>query len=301
MVAGASDLRTHTPNQGEDTKTPSALNHLRKKDKISVETRRLLEMGRRKKKKKDQRRLGHLRGPAKVDNETDWAGGLGNSLVGLTLVGGGVGADNAGGALRDGGALLTLVVADLHTGNVHVGELCDDAGNVPAGEAVVLGVAHVELTPGGRVLTDEVGRKTFTLGGTPTTLGVVIDGNEDAVAGLNGEAQSLVGAPETVQTTAWAVRVPHDDGPGLGVVVLEADNVLVLAGGVLFDTDHVATPGAADITDVVPVEGANALAGSGRTESGGGVLAVGGVVGPVTGTRRAGAGGARGNGGGADG
>lgn len=258
--------------------------------------------GRRKKKKK--RRRGHLRGPAKVDNETDRAGGLGNSLVGLTLVGGGVGADNAGGAFGDGGALLTLVVANLHTGNVHVGELSDDAGNVPAGEAVVLGVAHVELTPGGGVLADEVGRETFTLGGTPTTLGVVIDGNEDAVTGLNGEAQSLVGAPETVQTAGGAVRVPHDDSPGLGVVVLEADNVLVLAGGVLFDTDHVATPGAADVADVVPVEGANALAGSGRTESGGGVLAVGGVAGPVAGTRRAGAGGgggARGNGGGADG
>lgn len=256
------------------------------------------------KEKKKKRRRGHLRGPAKVDNETDRAGGLGNSLVGLTLVGGGVGADDAGGALGDGGALLTLVVADLHTGNVHVGELSDDAGDVPAGEAVVLGVAHVELTPGGGVFADVVGRETFTLGGTPTTLGVVIDGNEGAVAGLNGEAQSLVGAPETVQTTSGTVRVPHDDGPGLGVVVLKADNVLVLAGGVLFDTDDVATPGAADVADVVPVEGANALAGSGRTESGGGVLAVGGVAGPVAGTRRAGAGGAggaRGNGGGADG
>lgn len=257
--------------------------------------------GKEKEKKKKKRR-GHLRRPAKVDNETDRAGGLGNSLVGLTLVCGGVGAYNAGGALGDGGALLTLVVADLHTGNVHVGELSDDAGDVPAREAVVLGVAHVKLTPSGGVLADEVGRETFTLGGTPTTLGVVIDGNEDAVTGLNGEAQSLVGAPETVQTAAGAVRVPHDDGPGLGVVVLEADNVLVLAGSVLFDTDDVATPGAADVADVVPVKGANALAGSGGTESGGGVLAVGGVAGPVAGTRRAGgAGGARGSWGGADG
>lgn len=294
MVAGASDLRTHTSNQGKDTKTPSALNHLRKKDKIPVETRRSLEMGRRKKKK---RRRGHLRGPAKVDNKTNGAGGLGNSLVGLTLVGGGVGVDNAGGASGDGGALLTLVVADLHTGNVQVGELSDNAGDVPAGVAIVLGVAHVELTPGGSVLADVVGGETFTLSGTPTTLGVVIDGNKDAVTGLNGEAQSLVGAPETVQTAAGAIRVPHDDGPGLGVVVLEADNVLVLAGDVLFDTDDVATPGAADIADVVPVEGTNALAGSGGTESGGGVLAVGGVASPVAGTRRAGAGGAGGAGG----
>lgn len=53
MVAGASDLRTHTSNQGKGTKTPSALNHLRKKDKTSVETRGLLEMEGEKKKKKD--------------------------------------------------------------------------------------------------------------------------------------------------------------------------------------------------------------------------------------------------------
>jgi hypothetical protein len=53
MVAGASDLHTHTSNQGKDTKTPSALNNLRKNNKISVEKRRLLDMGRAKKKKKD--------------------------------------------------------------------------------------------------------------------------------------------------------------------------------------------------------------------------------------------------------
>lgn len=292
IVAGASDLRTHTSNQGKDTKTPSALNHLSKKDKISVETRRLLEMGIEKKK-----RRGRLRGPAQVDNETDGASGLGNGQVGLALVGGGVGVDSAGTTLGDGGALLTLVVANLHTSDVQVGELSDDAGDVPAGETVVLGVAHVELTPGGGVLTDVVGRETLALGGTPTTLGVIIDGNEDAVTGLNSEAQSRVGAPETVQTASRAVGVPHDDGPGLGVVVLKANNVLVLAGDVLFDTDDVATPGAADVANVVPVEGANALAGGGGTESGGRVRAVGGVAGPVAGTRRAGAGaGARGAG-----
>lgn len=314
MVAGASDLRTHTPNQGKDTKTPSALNHLRKKDEISVEKIRLLEMGGAEKKIKNKKSMDDLRRPAQVDNKTDGASGLGNGLVGLALVGGCVGTDNAGGTAGDGGALRTLVVANLHTSNIEISKLSDDAGDIPAGVTVVLGVAHVEFTPGGGVLADGVGRETFALGGTPTTLGVVIDGDEGAVAGLNGEGQSGVGAPETVQTAGGAVRVPHGDGPGIVVVVLESDNVLVLAGSVLLDTDDVATPRAADVADVVPVEGANALAGSGGTESGGGVNAIGGVAGPVARARRAGgaggaggraggagAGGAGGNGGGAGG
>ena len=240
----------------------------------------------------------HLARPAEFDNETDGSGGLGNGLVGLALVGGGVGADDGSSTLGNGRALLTGVVANLHTGNVHVGELGDNAGHVPAGEPVVLGVTHVELTPGGGVLADVVGRQAFAFGGTPSTLGVVVDGDVDAVAGFDGEAEGLVGAPEAVQAAAGTVRVPHDDSPGIGVVVLEAENVLVQAGLVLADLDHVATPGAADIADVVPVEGADALAGGGRTESVGGVLAVGGVVGPVAG---AGGGGAGGNGGRADG
>lgn len=239
----------------------------------------------------------HLRGPAEVDDETDGTGGLGNGLVVLALVGGGVGADGGTGTLGDGGTLLTLVVANLHTGDVHAGELGDNAGDVPAGVSVVLGVGHVELTPGGGVFADVVGGHILALGGTPSTLRVVVDGDVDAAAGLDGEVESLVGAPETVQATAGTVGVPHDDGPGLGVVVLETDDVLVAAGGALLNLDHVATPGATDVADVVPVEGANALAGGGSTESGGGVLAVRGVVGPVAraGGRRAG-----GNGGGAD-
>ena len=239
-----------------------------------------------------------LRTPAEVDDETDGAGGLGDSLVRLALVGGGVGIDGGTGTLGDGGTLLTGVVANLHTGDFHVGELGDDAGNIPAGVAVVLGVAHVELTPGGGILADEVGGQTLALGGTPSTLGVVIDGDEDAVAGLDGEAESRVGGPETVQATAGTVRVPHDDGPGLGVVVLEADDVLVLAGDVLLNADHVATPGGADVADVVPVEAADTLAGGGGTEAGARVLAVGGVAGPVAGAGRGRAGG---NGGRADG
>jgi hypothetical protein len=269
------------------------LNHVRKKDKVSVERKMLREMGRYVKKKKKRR--GHLRGPAQVDDQTDRARALGDGKVGLALVGGGVTLDNLAGTLADGRAHLTGVVANLHTSDLHIGKLSNDAGDVPSGEAVVLLVAHVELTPGGGVLADVVSGETLALGGTPTTLRVVVDGDVSAVTGLDGEAESLVGGPETVQTTAGTVGVPHDNSPGLVVVVLEAQDVLVQAGGVFLDTDHVATPGAADVANVVPVEGADALAGSGGTEAIAGELAVGGEVGPV-----AGAGGTGGHGGRAD-
>jgi len=188
----------------------------------------------------------------KVDNETDGTGLLLDSKGLVALVVGGVGIEEAEETLTDVRALITGVVTDTHTLDVEVVELSNDAGNIIAGVSVVLGVAHVEFTPGGGVLS-EVGGGDLTLSGSPATLRVVIDGDVlDSTLGER-ELQSGVGRPETIHLAVGAIGVPEEDVVGLIMSTLETDDVLVRAGISLVDENDVATPRNADIALVAPV------------------------------------------------
>lgn len=200
-------------------------------------------------------------------------------VVALVILG--VGIEQGGETLADGGAVLAKVVANTHTLDLEVVELGNDAGNIPAGEAVVLLAAHVELTPGGGVLA-KVGGGDRAGSGSPATLRVVVNGNVLDLVGGKGEVKSLVGGPESGHLVVRAVGVPEDDVPGLGLGSLETQDVLVLAGGALLNLDNVATPRKTDIADVVPVEDTNLLGLGNTTETSTGVLTIGGGLGPGT-------------------
>lgn len=214
------------------------------------------------------------------DNQTDRAGRLRNSQGGVALIGRGVGLEETRETLADERAALTEVVADTHTLDAEAVELSDDAGHIPAGATVVLLVAHVELTPGGSVLA-KVRGGDLARSGSPTTLRVVVNGNVLGLSLLNGERKSIVRAPEAVHLATGTIGVPEENGPGLDLAALEAEDVLVLAGIGLGDLDDVATPGVTDVTHVVPVEETVGLGLGDAAESRAGEGAVGGSFEPI--------------------
>lgn len=204
-------------------------------------------------------------------------------VVALVVLG--VGIEEGGETAANGGAVLAKVVANAHTLDLEAVELGNDAGNVPAGEAIVLLAAHVKLTPGGGVLA-KVGGGDLAGGGSPATLRVVIDGDVLDLTLSQAEGKSLVGGPEASHLVVGAVGVPEDDVPGLGLTALETEDVLVLAHDALLNLNDVATPWDTDVADVVPVEDTDGLGLGDTTEAGTGVLAVGGEIGPgATGAR----------------
>ena len=162
-------------------------------------------------------------------------------------------------------------VTDLHTLDSQVGVLGLDSRDIESGPAVVGARTKVELTPGGSVGTVAVGRDSGTLSGSPATLGVGIESNVAGLTRGEGEVHAGIAVP-SVHSTVRAVLVPDNNGPVLGVVTLELNNVLVGAGAGLADLDDVATVGVADVT-LVGVAGAGAA--SAGTEARGRVAAGG--------------------------
>ena len=187
--------------------------------------------------------------------QTDRTGGRVTANAISTGQGLDISIDDVGRLAGDGGALLVVMCADPHTLDILAGCLGLDSGNIPAGPAVVLGATKVKFTPGARVPSELVGRQVLTLGSTPGTLGVIVEGNVAALARLEGELQSRVTVP-TGELTVGAHLVPEDNSPGVLVATLEFHNVLVLRSLVGGDFDDVATPWVPDVTLVVDVLGA---------------------------------------------
>lgn len=199
---------------------------------------------------REEQRLGSV---VEVDNQADGAGRLldGEGLV--TLVGRGVGVEEATKeTAADVGAVISSVVTDTHTQNIEIVELSNDAGNIISRPSLVLLVAHVEFTPSGGILA-EVGGGDLTLRGSPATLGVVIDGDVLDGALGQGKLQSSVGLPETVHLAVGAIGVPEENIERLVVGTFETNYVLVRAGISLVNQGDVATPGATDVALVGPV------------------------------------------------
>lgn len=171
------------------------------------------------------------------------------------------------------------MVADLHTLHLLLGVLGLDGRHVPAGPAFVASVTEVEFTPGAGVTAILVGGELVTLGSTPATLRVIVEGNVARGTGLDGQGQSRVAVP-AVQTSIGSDLVPEDDGPVVSLTAVNADDVLVLAGVRGVDFDDVATPRAADIAGVVDGVG-GALADCGLAKAGTRVIAGREGVGPA--------------------
>lgn len=185
-----------------------------------------------------------------LDVQTDRAGddGAADAIdTSETLV---VGVDNVGTVARDGRALATGVIADLHTLDCKTSELGLDSRDIPAGPAVVACVAKVKFTPGASVAAEVVGGEIVTLCGTPGALGVLIKGNVLGLTGVDREPEGGVAVPAG-QLTIRAHLVPEDDGPRVIVGAVDTDDVLVLRGLVARDFDDVAAPGIANVTLVV--------------------------------------------------
>lgn len=234
-----------------------------------------------KKKKKGNK---HLLVKVKLGGETD-----GTSLLVTTdavdgLEGLGVGVDHAGSVAGDGGALLVVVSANLHTLDGLLGSLGLDSRNIPARPAVVGRAREIELTPCRAVAAERVLGDVLALSGSPATLGVVVKGNVAGLTGLEGDLESVVAVPAS-ELSIGADLVPEGDSPGLGVATLELDDVLVLRGVLGGHFDDVATP---RVTDVAGIEdGAAAAAGRGLAAKAlTAVLAVGRVVEPFDGGGR---------------
>lgn len=226
----------------------------------------------------------HLLVKVKLGGETD-----GTSLLVATnavngLEGLGVGVDHAGSVAGDGGALLVVVGAELHTLDGLLSGLGLDSGNIPAGPAVVGRAREIELTPCRAVATERVLGDVLTLSGSPATLGVVVEGNVAGLTGLEGKLESVVAVPAG-ELSIGADLVPESDSPGLRAAALELDDVPVLRGVLSGHFDDVATPRVTDVTGIE--DGAAAAAGRGLAAKAlTAVLAVGGVVEPFDGGGR---------------
>lgn len=197
----------------------------------------------------------HLLVKVNVRRQTDRTGDRVTANAISTGQGLDISIDDIGRFAADRGALLVVMGADLHTLDFLAGRLGLDGGNIPARKAVVLGATEVKFTPSARVPSELVGRQVLTLGSTPGTLGVIVEGNVAALARLEGELQSRVTVP-TGELTVGAHLVPEDNSPGVLVATLEFHNVLVLRSLVGGDFDDVATPWVPDVTLVVDVLGA---------------------------------------------
>ena len=186
--------------------------------------------------------------------QTDGAGGrVTTNAVGVCQ-GLDVGVDHIGGVAGDGRALLAVVGTDLHTLDFLAGRLRLDSRHIPARPAVVLGAGEVEFTPCAAPASKLISGQVLTLGSTPGTLGVVIDGNVASLTGLEGELESGVAVPSS-KLAIGAHLVPEDDSPRVSVATLEFHHMLVLRGLVGGDLDDVATPGVTGVTLVVDVFG----------------------------------------------
>ena len=243
----------------------STASHLRKKGK----------KGEREHADIRNRSVARLAGVVEVDNKTDRTGLRLDSLGVVALVLLGVGIEKAEQTLADSGALRALVITDTHALDVQGGQLSNDARHIPAGVAVVLLVAHIELTPGGGILAN-VGGRDLTGSSGPTTLGVVVNGHILGLTLADVEGESLVGLPETVHLAIGAIGVPEDHGPLLVGATVETHDVLVLVGLALLDLDDVATPGATNVALVAPVLLARVGAVGARSKAFQGVIAAGG-------------------------
>ncbi len=166
----------------------------------------------------------------------------------------GVGVLDDVAATADDGAVAAVRGADLHAQDLGLVEglggesgLSLDDGRVPAGPAVVLAAAEIELTPGAGVATVGVDGEGVALGGTPGALGVLVEGDVADLVGLQVELDGGVAVVPTGHFHVRADLIPDGDVERIGLAAVELDDVFVLGGLFGADLDHVATPWVANV------------------------------------------------------
>lgn len=210
--------------------------------------------------------------------QTDGAGGRVTTDAIGACQGLDVGVDHIGSVAGDGGALLAVMGADFHTLDFLAGRLRLDSRHIPARPAVVLGAGEIKLAPCTTVAPELVRGQALTLGGTPGTLRVVIDGDVASLTGLEGELKSGVAIPAS-KFAIGAHLVPENNSPGVSAATLEFHHMLVLRSLVGGDLDDVATPGVTGVTLVIDVFGTVGVGLLAKTFAS--VLSIGGGGPPV--------------------